>query len=479
VAGLRAPFSAATFFLPLFGPLSASAAALALAGTLVVVAGLVVSRSGRAMGRLGAIVGILLSALVPPFAAVLGHGITPPSAGVSMGLWLTWQVALMLPVAGLTICAGACLRGAGAPRGRWSAVLGVLLAIAAGTGALFVWQPLVGLPAWYPLLWVPALVLAAWSGTRWTSLIAVTVVAGTLAAAVTWSETLGGRLQLADRDVARLGDQADAFAVPLLESFDARLPASPAISAQSAMYTLWRRSPLSAQGYPARLTQWDNSARSVAELPLDQLGISDSVLSDLVRQLPPGAGPRVVQFAGVPGIHYVLVARLDTSSVLTVAIGPRSALVAPSRLGRLLHPPASRTTPQYRLALAPPAVDSTAPVAPWHWRREGWSARAEQALRLPGSVRQVRAVVAFASRSRSWFAGRSCWCSTSRSLQCSGSSRSSPWTGSARRRGGASSCGPSASSSPARSPPSSSFRPSRLPPGPSRIFRKRPSVRET
>jgi signal transduction histidine kinase len=393
VIGLRAPFSAATFFLPLFGPLSASAAALALAGTLVVVGGMVLSRARLRGGVAVAAAGVLLCAIVPPFAAVLGHGITPPSAGVSMGLWLTWQVALMLPAAGLTILGGALLRATGAPRGRWSAVLAVVLAVSAGAGALFVWQPAAGLPAWYPLLWIPPLLLAAWSVPRWTALAAVAVVAGTLAAAVTWSETLGGRLQLADRDVGRLGDQADAFAVPLLESFDTRLSATPAISAQSAMYTLWRRSPLSAQGYPARLTLWDNAGRAVAELPLDQLGISDSALSDLVRQLPPAAGPRVVRFAGIPGIHYVLVSRLDTSSVLTVAIGPRSALVAPSRLGRLLHPPASRTVPQYRLALAPPAVDSSAAAAPWRWRRDGWSARAEQSLQLPGSVRQVRAVV--------------------------------------------------------------------------------------
>lgn len=393
VVGLRAPFSAATFFLPLLGPLSASAAALALAGTLVVVAGTVLWRAGPRTGTAAALAGVLLCALVPPLVAVLGHGITPPSAGVSMALWLTWQLALMLPAAGLTIVAAGLLRHARAPRTRWPALLGVALGVAAGAGALFIWQPAAGLPAWYPLVWVPALLLAAWSAPRWTALAAIAVVAGTLAAAVTWSETLGGRLQLADRDVGRLGDQADAFAIPLLESFDTRLAATPAISAQSAMYTLWRRSPLSAQGYPARLTLWDAAGRRIAELPLDQLGISDSALSALVRELPPAAGPRVVRFPGVPGIHYVLVSRLDTSSVLTVAIGPRSALVAPSRLGRLLHPPASRAMPQYRLALAPPAMDTTAPAEPWRWRREGWSARAEQGLRLPERVQQVRAVV--------------------------------------------------------------------------------------
>ena len=393
VLGLRAPFSAATFFLPLFGPLSASAAALALAGALLVVAGSVLWRSGLRTGPVGAGSGILLCALVPPLVAVLGHGITPPSAGVSMGLWLTWQLALMLPAAGLTIAAAALLHRAAAPRGRGSAAAAIVIAAAAAIGALFVWQPPAGLPAWYPLLWIPPLLLAAWSPPRWTALGAIAVVAGTLAAAVTWSETLGGRLQLADRDVSRLGDQADAFAVPLLESFDTRLAAAPSISAQSAMYTLWRRSPLSAQGYPARLTLWDNAGRSLAELPLDQLGIADSALSGLVQRLPRTAGPRVVRVAGVPGIHYVLVSRLDTARVLTVAIGPRSALVAPSRLGRLLHPPASRTMPQYRLALAPPAVDTTLMTAPWGWRREGWSARAEEALRLPDGTRQVRAVV--------------------------------------------------------------------------------------
>ena len=391
--GMRAPFSPAAFYLPVPGPFTGSAAALALTGALLVVAGVVLTRSRLPRSRVSVVTGWLLCLLAPLLGTALGRGITPPPAGVSMGLWVTWQIALLLPVAGVLVLAGG-LRGWSRPVQRaWPAPAGALLAAIGGAGALLLWQPAGGLPAWYPLWWIPAALLATSRGSRWTSLASVAVVAGSLSGAITWSETLRGRLELAGRDVSRLGTRADAFAPPLLDSFDARLGDAPGISRQSAMYTLWERSPLSAQRYPARLSLWTPAGEPVAELPLDQIGVPDSVLVRLVRGLPAGADREVVGFAGVPGMHYILVARTGEGSVITVAVGPRSALVTPGRLGRLLHPPAARVQPQYQLALAPPALDSGGVADDWRWRRDGWTARAETGLRLPGGTRQVRATV--------------------------------------------------------------------------------------
>ena len=47
-----------------------------------------------------------------------------------MALWLTWQLALVLPAAGLTIVAAGLLRHARAPRSRWPALVGVGLGLA-------------------------------------------------------------------------------------------------------------------------------------------------------------------------------------------------------------------------------------------------------------------------------------------------------------------------------------------------------------
>lgn len=391
--GLPAPFSPAAFYLPTPGPFTSSAAALALLGALLVVAGFVLARSRIRRAQPAVAMGWLLCFFAPALAAILGRGITPPSAGVSIGLWVTWQAALLMPVAGLLVIAGG-LRGWSQPARRRSvAGAGALLAALAGAGALVIWQPVSGLPSWYPLLWIPAGLMATSRGPRWTGLASVAVVAGTLSAAITWSESLGGRLELAERDVGRLGSRADAFAGPLLETFDARLGSTPGISRQSAMYTLWQRSPLSAQRYPARLSLWTPAGEPLAELALDQIGVPDSALARMVRELPAGASRHLVAFPGVPGMHYVLVARTDAASILTVAVGPRSALVAPGRLGRLLHPPAARALPQYQLALAPPALDGGIAATRWHWRRDGWAARAETGLGLPGGTRQVRATV--------------------------------------------------------------------------------------
>ncbi len=392
--GLHAPFSSATFFLPFLGPLSASAAALALGGAGLVVAGAALwSRPPVWRGPLAAGTALILAAVAAPLTAVLATGITPPVGAVSIGLWLTWQLALMLPAAGLTLLGSALLRGARrVPPGRGAAGAAIALATVGAVLSLWLWQPLAGLPVWYPLLWVPAFVLALLPAPRWLAVVAAAVVAGTLGSSATRTAALGARLELADRDVARLGSEPDPFAVPLLEAFDADAGHTPGLGRQSAMYALWRRSALRVQRYPTRLTLWSPAGSVIAQLPLDLLDVDDSTVAALVRALPAGQPHSVTPMAGVPGMHYVLVTRIDSATVLSVVIGPRSILVTPSRLGRLLHP-AEDASAQYRLALAPPSPSADAVAVLWRWRREGWAARAERALTLPGGSRQVRAVV--------------------------------------------------------------------------------------
>ncbi len=389
--GVHSPFSSTTYFLPLLGPVTSSAAALGLTGALVVVAALLWRPRGRwRVPRAAA--GWLLAALMPPTVVLLGRGITPVAAGASLSLWIAWQLALFLPAAGMLLMGRAMQEGEAAGRILTPVIAGAAAALA-GAGALVLWTPADGLPAWYPLLWIPLAIAVTLPASRRRAFAAIALVAGTLTAAVTWSEAVEGRLRLAERDVAHLGRVEDAAVPPLLASFETRVAAIPRVSLQSRMYTLWVRSPLAAERYPARLTLWTPAGAQLAELPLDQIGVPDSALARMVRELPPAEERAVERFDGVPGVHYVLVARLDTASVLTVAIGPRSTLVAPGRLGRLLHPSVARVSPQYRLELPPPALDAGARVLPWQWRRDGWSVRAERTLPLPGGRRQVRAFV--------------------------------------------------------------------------------------
>jgi signal transduction histidine kinase len=393
ILGVHAPFSAAMYSLGLLGPFSSSAAALTLTGALLVIGAAPHRLRSRPPRWLSIGVPVLISLGTPVLVRLLSRGIAPPPGGVSMGLWMTWQLTLFLPAAGLILLASTVVRARGTERaGHWGVVMAGVIAVAAGATAIWVWQPVTALPEWLPWLWVPAIALVTLPAPRWTSIAGTAVVAGTLAAACTWSAAVTGRVAAAQRDIGRLGNAPDSAAIPLLQRFDTDLGRAPTLSRQSAMYALWRRSALWSERYPARLTLWTTDGNRSSVLPLDVLSVPDSALAPLVRSLRSDQQRTIVTFPGVPGTHYALVARADSGSVLTVVIGPRSALVAPSRLGRLLHPVAEGS-PLYRLTLAPPSPVAAAAASGRGWRREGWSALSERSLLLPDGPHELRSVV--------------------------------------------------------------------------------------
>jgi len=94
--GLAPPFSPATFFRHLLGPLSGSAGVLGLTSMLLTIGG--VWLWGQRLPRrwYGLALGGALLLMSPYLISSLGRGITPPADGVSIGLWLSWQVVLMV-----------------------------------------------------------------------------------------------------------------------------------------------------------------------------------------------------------------------------------------------------------------------------------------------------------------------------------------------------------------------------------------------
>jgi signal transduction histidine kinase len=157
------------------------------------------------------------------------------------------------------------------------------------------------------------------------------------------------------------------------------------------MYALWRGSALREQGYPSQLALWTRNGSPIEELALDSLDLPPSLLSTMVRELDPDESERITQIARVPGVHYVLMARVSDDEVLTAGIGPRSQLVTPGRVGRLLEP-GRAGSPLYRLTLSPPTGPSAQLPRP-RWRREGWVVRNEYPLRLTGGPRVVHVAV--------------------------------------------------------------------------------------
>ena len=385
-------FSPATFFRALLGPLSGSAGALALAGALLTIAGVWLWRRRFPRRWYGIVLGSVLLLVAPYLISSLGRGITPPAGGVSVPLWLGWHIAILLSSTALIVPTAALFRrpdAESAPAARIAA--GVAIAFAATTIGVLVWSPRGGWPDWYTFLWTPALFLVAMSAPRWATIGGIALVAGSAAALVTWGAELTGQIQVAERDIARLGDEPDPLAVPLLERFGEQVLDATAPATATEMYALWRGSALGDQGYPSQLALWTSNGSLIEELALDSLDLPLSLLSTMVRELDPDESQRIAQIARVPGVHYVLMVKLGDDEVLTAGIGPRSQLVMPGRVGRLLEP--GRTgSPLYRLTLSPPAGPSAQLPRP-RWRREGWIVRNEYPLVLPGGARVVHAAV--------------------------------------------------------------------------------------
>jgi signal transduction histidine kinase len=391
--GLRSLFSPATFFHPVLGPLSSSAGVLGLTAMLLTMAGVWLWRRRLPRRWYGVVLGILLLVASPYLISGLGRGITPPARGVPMGLWLTWQLTLLVAASALIVGAAALFRGNGPESStRWRIILGVAIAFAAAIVGVLVWSPRGGWPNWYTFLWAPALLLVTLPAPRWHVISGIALVAGSSAALVTWGAELSGRLQVAQRDIARLGSEPDPLALPLLERFgdEARRAVSPATA--SELYALWHGSSVGRQEYPAHLALWSSSGELRDELTLDSLDLPDSLLSRLVRELPKGDSVQVVQLARAPGVHYVLLVRVVPGGVMTASVGPRSELILPGRVGRLLDP-GRHNAPLYTLSLAPVAEVGDPPPARPRWRRESWSLHSEYPLSLAGATRSVHAEV--------------------------------------------------------------------------------------
>jgi signal transduction histidine kinase len=391
--GLQPLFSPATFFRPLLGPLSGSAGVLALTGILLTIAGVWLWRRRLPRRWYGVVLGAVLLLASPYLISSLGRGITPPARGVSLGLWVMWQLTLLVSVSALIVPAAALFRGSGPEsHSRWRIVVGVGIAFAAAVIGVLMWTPRDAWPSWYTFLWTPALLLVTLPARRWATISGIALVAGSSAALVTWGAELSGKLQVAQRDVARLGDEPDPLALPLLERFGEQIRRSPPPASASEMYASWHSSALGQQGYPAHLGLWSANGVLREELTLDSLDLPPSLLSTIVSNLPPSDSVRVVQLDRIPGVHYVLIVRHGTGEVMTTSIGPRSELILPGRVGRLLDP-SERIPPLYTLTLSPPIADGVPPPQPAGWRREGWVLRAEYPLSLAGGTRAIHAAV--------------------------------------------------------------------------------------
>ena len=373
-------FSPATFYRPMLGEFSDSAGSLlALAGLALFAAGALWRRGVSRRWWSLSLAGVLLI-YTPYFVRYLGRGIAPPSKGVSIGLWLSWETALAVAGMALLLFAAALVRGpAEPPRRRWTVVAASAWAVGAGLAGLFLWQPSGAWPEWYTFLWLPALVGVIIPTPRRWALPGIAVVAGKAAALVTWGAAVEGRLALAERDAQRLGTEPDPLAVAALERLGAQVLEDPPPRTAADLYALWRGSPLADEDYPTTLAVWGPRGDEQAELRLATVDLSTPLLAALARS-EPMSGLRVERLERMWGVHYVLTTPVPGDVTLTVGVGPRSRLLPESRVARFL-----RGEP----ALEPPyAVTFTFPVSEppprtVRWTRSGWTAHGHLGAVLP------------------------------------------------------------------------------------------------
>jgi signal transduction histidine kinase len=404
-AGARAPlgealglgdlFSPATFSQGFLGPLSRSAGDLLLTSAIVVLLALWLGGQRFERRPWMVLVAALLLAAAPYLVSALGRGITPPVNGVAPGLWVTWQVTLALATSAVILLAAAGFRGRAAIRPQPGLVLlGAAIAVAAAIVGVVVWSPQGGWPEWYTFLWAPALLLVALPAPRWASLTGTAVVAGTAAGLVTWGAELDGRVKAAARDLDRLGDVQDPLTEPYLARFADQVAGASHLSGPGELYALWRSSYLAGLEYPVRLELWSPQGTRGTVLALDSLDLPAPLIAALVQGLAPTQERAIVSLLRVPGRVSVLLERLPDGSILAAVVGPRSRLVPPTRLGRLLRPP-PEGPPLYRVSLAPPLTGVRGPEEPGtRWWRTGWLVHTDRVLDLPGGARHVHAEIA-------------------------------------------------------------------------------------
>ncbi|MFL5507827.1 MAG: ATP-binding protein, partial [Gemmatimonadales bacterium] len=386
LVGAPSLFSPATYYFGNGAPFAGSAGVLALTAVLLLLVAIWLwhRRLPRRWWRV--VLGTGLVVATPYLVGELSTGIAPPSGGTPMGLWVSWQVALFLAGAALVLLASALMHGEGAPRrGVGWTWLGVALAVGATIAGMAVWDPASGWPVWFPLLWLPALMVVAFPVPSAHAVVSVALAAGSLASLLTWSAELRGRTQLAQREVARLGEVDDPVARGLVGLFADDIAAAPAPTGAAELFALWRRSLLATQRYPVHLALWAPERGWYADLALDSLEVSASLLESLVAHAP--RRDTVVVVSAVPGLHYVLLAPVADSATLVAVIGPGTRLVAPSRLGRLLEPHEEELS-AYQLALAPPTAGTELDGA-MRWRRDGWVVQARRPLVVADSTRAV------------------------------------------------------------------------------------------
>jgi len=385
-------FSPATFVLPAIRPFGASAGHLIVTGlALLLGAGWLVHRADSRPG-LRRLVGWLLVLGVCFAAPALARGIHPPPLGVEPALWLSWYAAIAVPLAALAAI-GAIASGNGMIRSLvWGSIAAALVGLLAALLSLESWMPGSGWPWWSSAIWAAPLALAALIRQKVARVTLASGIAAALAAVVTWQADVTGGMMAAEQDYHRLGTIEDPLAEPLLLRLAEQAQKSAGPTTAAGLYLLWAGSDLAGQEFPARLSLWDSSGSRIADVALDSLDVPTLALAALAREFDPTRGRVIHRLGRVPGPHYVLLVAMEDRRIMSVVVGPRTRLIAPTRLARILRP-AVDARPLYDISLSPPQAVPDSAAIDASWKRERDVLRVDAAVPFSDGNRHVHVAI--------------------------------------------------------------------------------------
>ncbi len=388
ITGFEALGSPASFLLP--GPVSASLGRLlALVAAGAVIAGMTAPGwRGRGRPRAGL---ALFGALAVAFLHLLrGAPASSYLAGSDVALVLL-QVVL---AGGLGVAAVAALLLAVDPQADavrpWhltGAVAGAALLALGGA----VWVRVHGsLPAPAALLWLlPAGLLLRTPGPvegpfrRLPLALGAAALGVTLALPFGWSQRMEASMEVAEREMDRLGTPVDPYLDFLLHRLAARADSLDRAGAGAVelLYRSWTRSGLAEEGVPVWLTLWSPANVPGEELRIGLSGPRPAVAADHLDEARSGDEALVRRFE-MSDAHYGAFVALSGGRVVSAVVPPRKTAAGSSGLGPLFaSTEASAGDPVTMVPLLPGDVATAPDTIQWVRDDEGW--RAERTLAFP------------------------------------------------------------------------------------------------
>ncbi|HKR99179.1 MAG TPA: hypothetical protein VJU79_06660, partial [Candidatus Dormibacteraeota bacterium] len=406
-------FDPTVYFTNLAGALTASAGALGLTSSIVLLALLTLLRRGRRPTRLtAAAIVILVAGLGPFLLRDLARGIRPPSYGVSAPLWLIWEIPLFLAAVSVLLAgagAGGVLLGRSRGLPPWSG------AAAAGIAALLapiVWQAPGQWPWWYTFLWIGAITALALSRPTRFLVVATAIVAALGAATLVWGRTARGRVELAERDLASLSDPDPQGAThSLLERFAASLENEPLPTTRAGLLQHYVGSALAAADYPTALFAVSPSGTALASLATADLAVPADAVRRAVELSVRMQNPLITSIAADPATVLLLAVPAvndgDSTVATVVVVAPKTRLIRADPFNALLGLEGEpRGVPPYTVQLSsiePNRPSAASPGQPRWQRRDSalhgdWLVRTGSGVARAHMEVELRAPLALAER---------------------------------------------------------------------------------